>query len=70
VRRVNNDCWNEMSISQRIVRAAWIAVGEHLAPRDDEHDAAPACGCADQASSLRRLVALDRLALLTGGDDR
>jgi hypothetical protein len=60
-----------MSIGQRIVRAAWIAVGEHLADDHGEASDPPtACGVADQASSLRRLVELDRLSLLSGGDER
>jgi len=56
VARMNKD-WEQLSIGERIVRAAWMAVHEHLA-----HDAAPP-GPVDQASRLRSLMRLRQLEL-------
>lgn len=60
-----SDTWDSLNLGQRVVRAAWMAVREHLHaehPLASIDPAAPLAG--DQADGLRRWVALERIGRL------
>lgn len=63
-----NANWDSLSIGERIVRAAWMAVREHLQPLPPPPLAPaieppePERAAPDQAAELRRWVAIERAA--------